>query len=97
MSLSAIRERMEREFAAVRAELRKIETAVEAARREAKGSRDARERLRRAHALVREIEWLGAGDAAGSRAKRHCPSCHGTEPKHAGGCELAGVLGDAAE
>jgi len=97
MSLSEIRERMEREFAAVRAELRKIESAVEAARRDAKGSRDKNERLRRAHALLREIEWQGAGVAAGSRAKRHCPSCHGTEPKHGSGCDLAGALGDAAE
>jgi hypothetical protein len=97
MSLSGIRERMEREFAAVRAELRKIESAVEAARRDAKSSRDANERLRRAHALLREIEWHGAGGASGSRAKGHCPSCHGTEPKHAAGCELAGVLGDVSE
>jgi septal ring factor EnvC (AmiA/AmiB activator) len=85
--ISSIRERMEREFAAVRADLKKIEAAIETSRRELKGSQDAHARLRRAMAVLREVEWRGA--------TKHCPSCKGAEPHHAAGCELAAVLGDA--
>jgi hypothetical protein len=95
--IAGIRERMEREFAAVRAELRKIENAVEASRRDLKGSTDAHARLRHARELLREIEWRGADPAAGRRAPRHCPACKAAEPRHADGCELAEVLEDGAE
>ena len=87
MSLITLRERMEREFAAVRADLRRIESAV-TSQRDARPSRESPARLTHAIALLRDLEW----SAAGKRVHRHCPVCDGTEPKHADGCGLAAVL-----
>ena len=84
MSLALLKERVEREFAAVRADLRRIEGIVTSLR-DAKDVRPQGDQLKRALALLSSMEWQ----------KTHCPVCKGTQPKHAAGCELAAVLGGA--
>lgn len=88
MGLAQIRERMEREFAAVRADLKRMEGLLAALQRDAETSRDVRQRVNRAGALARELEWKGA---TRSHAES-CPVCHGVRPAHEEDCGLAAVI-----
>jgi hypothetical protein len=81
MSIALLRERMDREFAAIRADLKRIEGIVTSLRDAKDGP--SKDHLPRALALLSAMEWQRA----------HCPVCKGTQPKHAAGCELASVLG----
>lgn len=88
--ISGIREKMDREFAAIRADLKRIEVLAAASQGAPKPSPRTDARLDRALALLRELEW-SASDA-GRRAHRQCPVCKSAEPRHADACELASLL-----
>lgn len=88
MGLAQIRERMELEFAAVRKDLKRMEGMLAALQRDAETSRDARQRVRRAGALAREIEWQRGAKAH----SESCPVCHGARPTHSEECGLAAVI-----
>ena len=92
MSLAQIQDRMEREFAAVRANLKRMEDMLSTVQRDVAGSRDARERAQRAITSLRDIEWRSAS-AHGAKARQPtCPSCGGAEPEHVAHCGLAAAL-----
>ena len=92
MSLSQIRDRMEREFATLRADLKRMEGALSAVQRDIVTSRDARQRVKRASALLRDAEWQPAHGARAKTAQRTCPVCGGAQPNHGAGCNLAAAL-----
>lgn len=94
MSLSDIKQKMEREFAAMRADLKRIESRVNSGLPDPAETKRAQTRHRHALALLRRLQWQPADSAHPRRGHRHCPVCEGAEPKHAGECELAEVLGE---
>jgi hypothetical protein len=94
MSLSQMKDRMEREFAAIRADLKRIESRLSAGLPDPAEARRAQTRLRQALAVLRGLQWQPADPAHPRRGQRHCPVCRGAEPEHADGCVLADVLGE---
>ena len=75
--ISGIREKMDREFAAIRADLKRIEVLAAASQGAPKPSPRTDARLDRALALLRELEW-SASDA-GRRSFTYTPSS-GVDP-----------------
>lgn len=94
MSLSQIKDKMEREFAAIRADLKRIEARLGAGLPDPAEAKRAQARLRHALSALRRVQWQPADSAHPRRGHRHCPDCHGAEPKHAEGCEIAAALGE---
>ena len=88
--ISGIREKMDREFAAIRADLKRIEALATASQGAPKPTPRAEARLDRALALLRKLEW-GTSEP-GRRGHRQCPVCKSAEPSHADACDLASLL-----
>jgi hypothetical protein len=57
MSLATLREKMEREFFAVRNDLKRLEGLLAAGNRDAEALRKSKQSLDRALALLRRLEW----------------------------------------
>ncbi len=89
-----MKDRMEREFAAIRSDLKRIESRLNSGLPDPTETKRAKTQLRQAVAVLRRLQWQPADSAHPRRGARHCPVCAGAEPKHAGECELAEALGE---